>query len=348
MLMSRVVLLGVFFVGSVGLSNAAPLDTPDTVYIDGTPCNSVCQSYMAWSRQILSGRRPQTPPDVAEQRAARTVPARQRPIAHDRAAKQAAPAAGQTGQHRIARLHQPGTSAIPAPIKKTADADSRATPTAAAPSSATPSAVEKPVEQTAGLQQPTVAVPPNRTDNAASPAEPPGNTGDAGSKTGSKTRALQDQLIAATALAEQLTSTTTARPELRAMNSESHTDGAAIPSDGNMAASPVMPDALVAVVMSRPEIKSVADLAGKNVAIDGKRSGSANNIRIALVAAGAGEVQVSTGDAKAIDRLVDGEVPAAVLTLVSSDAAKTFPEIAGYKVFRIPLSPGSVKQDGPR
>jgi hypothetical protein len=68
----------------------------------------------------------------------------------------------------------------------------------------------------------------------------------------------------------------------------------------------------------------------------------------ALVAAGAGEVQLSMGDAKAVDRVVDGEVPAAVLTLVSSDAAETFPEIAGYNVFRIPLSPGSLKQDGPR
>jgi len=31
---------------------------------------------------------------------------------------------------------------------------------------------------------------------------------------------------------------------------------------------------------------------------------------------------------------------------VSSDAAKDVPEIAGYNVFRIPLSPGSSKQTG--
>jgi hypothetical protein len=275
-------------------------------------------------------------------------------------AKQAAPTAGRTKQDKIARVHQPGASALPAPANKPADTASRAapdpaTPTAAAPSAVTPtpviptpvisspanpsvvnpSAVEKPAEQTAGLQQPSLAAPPNSTINAAPAAEPSANAGDAGTKTS----AVQDQVIAATVLAEQLTSSATARPELHAMNGEPH-NGAAIPADSNVAASP---NALVALVMSRPEIKSVADLAGRNVAIDGQRSGSANDVRTALVAAGAGEVQLSIGDAKAVDRLVDGEVPAAVLTLVSSDAAKTFPEIAGYNVFRIPLSPGSSK-----
>jgi hypothetical protein len=32
-------------------------------------------------------------------------------------------------------------------------------------------------------------------------------------------------------------------------------------------------------------------------------------------------------------------VPAAVLTLVSPEAAEGFPEIAGFKIFRIPLWP---------
>jgi hypothetical protein len=346
MLMSRVALVGVFFLGSTALSNAAPLDAPDTVYIDGTPCNSACQSYMAWSRQVLAGRQAQTPRDVGQRRAARNVMAR--PGAAARAAKQAATAAGRTRHDKIARLQQPNASALPAPIKKPADTASRAAPapampSPAAPNPANPGAVDKPAEQTAGLQQPNLAAPPNSTTNAA-PTEPSANAGDAVTKT----TAVRDQVIAATALAEQLTSTATARPELHAMNGEPHNDGAAPPADSNVAASPNASDALVALVMSRPEIKSVADLAGRNVAIDGQRSGSANDVRTALVAAGAGEVQLSTGDAKAVDRLVDGEVPAAVLTLVSSDAAEAFPEIAGYNVFRIPLSPGALKQDGPR
>ena len=44
-----------------------------------------------------------------------------------------------------------------------------------------------------------------------------------------------------------------------------------------------------------------------------------------------------------INQVASGEVPAAVLTLESPEAAETFPEIEGYKIFRIPLSPRSFK-----
>ena len=44
-------------------------------------------------------------------------------------------------------------------------------------------------------------------------------------------------------------------------------------------------------------------------------------------------------------RLIAGEVPAAILTLVSPEAAEWFPDIAGYRIFRIPLSPGSLKRN---
>ena len=33
----------ILFIASVGPSQAAPLDSPDTVYIDGLPCNRACQ-----------------------------------------------------------------------------------------------------------------------------------------------------------------------------------------------------------------------------------------------------------------------------------------------------------------
>ena len=49
-------------------------------------------------------------------------------------------------------------------------------------------------------------------------------------------------------------------------------------------------------------------------------------------------VQLSAGHTTAIDRLVNGEVPAAVLALVSADAAEGFPEIPLYRIFRVPLS----------
>ena len=56
------------------------------------------------------------------------------------------------------------------------------------------------------------------------------------------------------------------------------------------------------------------------------------------MAAGAAEVQFSEGQAGAIDRLISGEVPAAVLTLASREAAKWFPDIEGFRTFRVPLS----------
>jgi ABC-type phosphate/phosphonate transport system substrate-binding protein len=93
--------------------------------------------------------------------------------------------------------------------------------------------------------------------------------------------------------------------------------------------------------MARPEIKSVSDLAGKDVAIEDRQSASSEIVRNAITAAGAAEVRLSAGHTKAIDRLIGGEVPAAVLTLVSSEAAGWFPDVAGFRIFRIPLSPRS-------
>jgi hypothetical protein len=102
-------------------------------------------------------------------------------------------------------------------------------------------------------------------------------------------------------------------------------------------------DNLVAVVLVRPEVGSVSDLTGKDIAIDERYSTSSADVRIAIVAAGGPVVQLSSGRATAIDRLVNGEVPAAVVVLVSADAADGFPEITGFKIFRIPLSPRSLR-----
>jgi hypothetical protein len=124
-------------------------------------------------------------------------------------------------------------------------------------------------------------------------------------------RTIQEQVAAATALAER--------------------------------ASPNDTDHLIALVMARAEIKSVSDLANKDIAIEDGQSASSASLRTAVAAAGATEAQLSESRTRAIDRLVDGEVPAAVLALVSPEAAEWFPEIKGFRIFRIPLSPGSSK-----
>ncbi|UPJ54167.1 hypothetical protein IVB30_18600 [Bradyrhizobium sp. 200] len=95
---------------------------------------------------------------------------------------------------------------------------------------------------------------------------------------------------------------------------------------------------MVALVLARPEISSLSDLNNKNVAIEEKQSASTGRVSAALMAAGAAEVQFSQVKAGAIERLISGEVPAAVLTLASREAAEGFPDIEGFRTFRVPLS----------
>jgi hypothetical protein len=54
-------------------------------------------------------------------------------------------------------------------------------------------------------------------------------------------------------------------------------------------------------------------------------------------------VQLSQGQTTAMNRLTNGEVPGAVVALVTPEAAETFPAITGYKTFHVPLSPRSVR-----
>ena len=130
-----------------------------------------------------------------------------------------------------------------------------------------------------------------------------------------KSRTLQEQVAAATEVAERMT--------VAALGA-AHDD-----------VEPVK--LLVAVVMARPEIKSVTDLAGKEVAMDEKYSASSVDVWVGFVVAGTVSVKVSTGHAAAIDRLSNGEVTAAVLALVSAEAADGFPDVPGFKIFRVPL-----------
>lgn len=152
------------------------------------------------------------------------------------------------------------------------------------------------------------------TSRAYNAVPPLPNAAAADSNSNSDTKTTQQQAMAATTVAE-LTTFTAREPDQKTTNT----------------------DHLVAILMARPDIKSVSDLAGKKVAIDGRQFNG--NVRTAIVAAGATAVQLSEDQTKAIDRLIGGEVPAAVLTLVSPEASDGFPEIQGYRIFRVPLSP---------
>ena len=95
-------------------------------------------------------------------------------------------------------------------------------------------------------------------------------------------------------------------------------------------------DNLVALVLVRPEINSLSDLNNQDIAITEKQSASSGRVSAALMAVGAAEVQFSEAKASAMDRLINGEVPAAVV-LASREVANLFPEVEGFRTFRVPL-----------
>jgi hypothetical protein len=104
-------------------------------------------------------------------------------------------------------------------------------------------------------------------------------------------------------------------------------------------------DALVAVLVAGPDVKSVSDLAGMTIAIDDKYSESSiNRVRTAMAAAGALDVQLSKGQTTAINRLVSKEVSAAIVGLVSARAADSFPELARFRTFQVPLAARSLNK----
>jgi hypothetical protein len=67
-------LIGLLTLGSLAGTQAHPLDSPETVYIDGVPCNGACQSYMAWSRKTLqeSSASAHAPTQAARAKSGRT------------------------------------------------------------------------------------------------------------------------------------------------------------------------------------------------------------------------------------------------------------------------------------
>src|ERR1700740_3115146 len=97
------VILGcALFFGTFANSEASPLDSPDIVYIDGQPCNTACQPYMAWSRQAMPvpDQYPRVKAKAAVRRQARHAQARRateireagsKHAANDGRAKSAAP-----------------------------------------------------------------------------------------------------------------------------------------------------------------------------------------------------------------------------------------------------------------
>src|SRR5215212_9234454 len=109
-------------------------------------------------------------------------------------------------------------------------------------------------------------------------------------------------------------------------------------ADDRSKAAPVSPgdaERTVALLLVGREITWLSELAGKKIAIDEAVSASNDDARRGLAAMV--NAELAAGRTKALDRLVKGEVPAAVLTLSYPETAEWTSEIAGFRVFRIPM-----------
>lgn len=107
-------------------------------------------------------------------------------------------------------------------------------------------------------------------------------------------------------------------------------------ADKKAVSSPNGGEPSVAIVVAKPEIKSVSDLTGKIIAIDDKYSNANARIHAAITSAGATDSLLASSESMAMDRLLSGKTPAAVLTLVYPETG--FSTIEGYSVFRVPLA----------
>jgi hypothetical protein len=359
---------------SGGTLQANPLDSPGVVYIDGLPCNRACQSYMAWSDQALSVRHREeretsvVAPAEAEidrvEHAARPRVARQ-PAPVPRPAPRAGIAATNTKASNTRKAAAPNrapqTTSKEVPVATATAAQEKAADKTVAggevperklqssdrpePAQAASIAASQPAEALKSEVKPEVksevALPPPATlEIAATPAtsEIAALPAAAAAAPALAPRTIQQQVVEATGMADRVTAITVRRePAGTSENPEiepTEANDAGKTASGSTGNS----DNLVALVLARPEINSLSDLNNKNIAIEEKQSAASGSVSAALMAAGAAEVQFSEVKAGAIDRLISGEVPAAVLTLASREAAEWFPDIEGFRTFRVPLA----------
>jgi len=313
----------ILFLGSAGTLQAQPLDSPDVVYIDGQPCSRACQAYMNWSNRAQSARRREereiivaVPPEAEFERV--------EPVARPLAAKHAAPVA-RTASHAAKKVAMPN-AAPPATPKAMPPAMAAVTP--AKPVEDATSAIQKLESKVENANPPapeqTVAIAPPQSDAAPAPKELASRS----PAPEVKAEAKAEIVLPPPATLDVAAAPAAPAPTVAPGKASEIAKAASAPLDD--------PDNLVALVLAGPEINSLSDLNYKNIAITEKQSALSGRVSAALMAAGAADVYFSEAKASAIDRLINGEVQAAVV-LTPRDVANLFPEVEGLRTFRVPL-----------
>ena len=317
-----------------GALQANPLDSPGIVYIDGLPCNRACQSYMAASARALSARHrgergtivvapAEVEVEIVAQAPRPRVARLPAPVSRTSPRAGIAASNAKTLNAKTLNTKAPNSKKIAAPnaapqapAKEIPSATAAATPQKAAGESA--AAIQKPEPKVESSDRPE---PQTAAVVAPQPAEAPAS------------KAPTSEVKPEVALPPPATLDIAAAPAAPAAGTAFNQ---AREIGKTASATPDDPDNLVALVLARPEINSLSDLNNKTIAITEKQSASSGRVSAALMAAGAAEVQFSEVKASAIDRLISGEVPAAVV-LASREVANLFPEVEGFRTFRVPL-----------
>jgi hypothetical protein len=321
----------ILFLGSGGMLQAEPLDSPGVVYIDGKPCNRACQSYMDWSYRVLSARRHEEPEtSVAVPAEAETD--RVEPVARPRVARHAAPVSRTVP--RAGKAASNGrTAGNKAPNSKKIAAANAAPQTPRKEIPAVSAAL--PPQKAAGETTAAIQKRDPKVENSGRP-EAQATAVAASKSTQGPTSDLKPEAKSGVTTAVALPPPATLEIAAPSTPAPAATSNKTRDFGKTASGSPDDLDNLVALVLVRPEINSLSDLNNKNIAITEKQSASSGRVSAALMAAGAAEVQFSEVKASAIERLIDGEVTAAVV-LAPRDIANLFPEIDGFRTFRVPL-----------
>lgn len=280
----------------LGFMGSQAIASDETVYIDGQPCGTFCQAYMAWARGYGQPARQadvpaQRPADSAVAHAKKATPKLRTPAASNRAAvpktrlsKKVNSPPVHSNQPAIDRPEDSTTGSIEDQSKASDAAKPDSSPGAGAAVS-DPASVQQSAAEAKDAEKPSEGV-------ATTEGQPAGSSG----------------------------------PEIAASRDE---PVASTPAGNN----------LVAIIFARPEIGSISELSGKQIAIVESESKSTESIRSAISAAGASDVQLSdSAPINAMDSVINGQIPAAVIALLSSEAADRFHEISGFNIFRVPVS----------
>jgi hypothetical protein len=320
----------ILFVASVESSRAAPLDSPGTVYIDGVPCNLPCQSYMAWSRRVRSQ---DTAPAVSPS-ASRQIVQRSQKTKTQRTAKAQASVATKAALGRVAK-NVAAKNVVSRPIEA-APADTAPQPTREAEKTAS----SHKTDSSEKTDTPAASNPAQGAEGAKAPDQVTTGSAEANSSTATATTHPEKT----TPPEQEAKGNTDAAPS--AISPPASTDATAPPAGTDSTALALAKvDERIAILVVATDIKSVSDLSNKVIAINEVPSEySAADIKSAIAAAGAADVQMSENQTMALTRLIDGDVQAAIATVVSPIGADAWNSFPGFNVLRVPLPSPSEKE----